>query len=314
MRTIVEALPPGAKAVQVRSWLGGQQVPRWPAHLRSANPGQPPSPALWPMDPEGAALSAGLRTLLKRESIPSEGVEAEERWLHWLGLVTRRVEMPGGTVGILAAKEESTVQAALEAEHALRSRSEGVLEAANWLGDALGYPPCCRELFLRHGQHDDLTLLTSCLPEAGSAPPASAFTQWICGPLALISHTPCSLECSASIEIARRSLEVIEGWAPGWSDRWLELAGRVHLIDRSGRAFALDVDGSLTTGVVRNAVEIVASQDASDFDIVRPVHELAGAELTVEEAVLRVGALVATIVADHRARDQTATFSDNAAS
>ena len=51
MRTIVEALPPGAKAVQVRSWLGGQQVPRWPAHLRSANPGQPPSPALWPMDP-----------------------------------------------------------------------------------------------------------------------------------------------------------------------------------------------------------------------------------------------------------------------
>lgn len=302
LAAVADALPDGAGLIGVRAWMAGQKVPRWPAHLRSVQHQAAETQFLWPMDPEAAALAAGIRTLLKREGVLPGGADAEERWLRSFGLVTRQVPIPeSDAIGILAAVDATTLEMAYEAEVAVRSRSANALDAAAWLGEALGYPTCCRARFVEQAQHDDLTLMTSCLPEAGEHGPAPVFTQWISGPLALVSHTPCSLECEASVEIARRALDVIESWRPGWSEAWRHLAQRVHAIDRDGRIFALQVDGSLRDGVVSDAVEILVATDPTDFDIVRPRLELAGAPVRTTNGLMAVGTLRATIVADHRA-------------
>lgn len=81
------------------------------------------------------------------------------------------------------------------------------------LGESLGYPSCCRSLFQRtwgSGQIDstyDQMMNTDVVPTANGPVETNLFWRWL--GIRLVSHLPCSIQCSASIELGQQFREVI---------------------------------------------------------------------------------------------------------
>lgn len=203
-------------------------VPRWSSLARS---GEPSPGALWPFDPELAQLELGRRRLIKRETRGGEELDVAVAWLerHSLSVLTL------GSVA-LATAEPRLLDRAAELERAGDRDAGAVRELGGWLG----YPRCCVERYLSLAIRDDAALFEALLPvRPAPAPPESL---WLVGPLALIGHAPCSLDCAETLELGRATLDRLEQRHPGFALRWRSLARRLHQIDDAGRVFSSGPD------------------------------------------------------------------------
>ncbi len=278
----------------------GQQVPRWPAAMRTGPP--PDDESLWPYDAELAALELGLRRLIRREwgAGEEEARARDARWLAAHGLCTAEHPRREGVV-VLAAPSEAVLAEASEHERRVESTGEGWEASVRFMGDALGYPPCCVDVFTRAGRRTDGWLFAELLPDVRHAP-LSPLSLWLDGALALVSHAPCTPTCEATRAIAAHVLVRLEATRPGFRSRWLDLAARLHVLTPAGRMLAVRGEGSLVDGtlLVSDAVELVSHGPRPDP---RTLDGCAGMELRLDDLRLRCpGApdLDATLFADHR--------------
>jgi hypothetical protein len=238
-----------------------QHVPRWPLRMRSGAPDLARG-HMWPFDAETTAMRLGLRRLVLREWLDEADADADARWLEENGLVVVRVrDRPeSGPIAIFGAHEASIFARAREALAAACTPDAAWRDGARWMGDALGYPKCCVESFVRARMRDDLAMFADLLPPIDAT--TSPRVGWLLGATTLISHAPCAPTCEASYAIASRTLEEIDRRHAGFAVAWERLAKRVHAIDARGRCFAFDVDGSFMTGTgVTSAVELVPPRD-----------------------------------------------------
>ena len=249
-------------------------------------------------------MRAGKRLLTKRDWLTAQHRDDDAAWLMGQGMLVQSAEAADakGRHVLFAALDAETLTMAVEAEAALGAAGDEREAAAQWLGRALGYPDCCRESFQRFGRRDDLTLATELLPNLG-APSSSPLTQWLTAPLALLSHVPCSLECSASTELAAASLAELETERPGFTERWDALARGIQAVDVAGRFYSLFVSGSFSSGIqVERAVEYCVPQTEDLTDVLQPVPELQGRRLEVAHGALVGEGFRAVLVADHRGK------------
>jgi hypothetical protein len=294
-------LPPEVQLTLRGTAPAGLSLPRWPGFLRTG-----PSPrleqSLWPFDPELAAMRAGLRRLAKRDWLTPQQRDKDAAWLKENGVLVSSTETADseGRYALFAAASSDVLNRALAAEAALGASGSKRESAAEWLGEALGYPACCVDAFQRLGRRDDLTLAMELLPPIGSEP-ASPFSQWLNGPLALISHTPCSLYCNASIALAQALLVELEKDRPGFSAQWEQLARRIQVIDAEGRCLALEATGSLNEEVtVLDALIFHLPSAENMAGMMQPLPELEGSLLRNIAGELTGREFRAVFVADHR--------------
>ena len=290
---------PGARLVLRRRVPVGQRAPHWPLALHSGAPSEAGS-GIWPFDHELMALLLDRRRVVLREATSVERADADAAWLASHGLAVRR----GAHHRVFASMHEDRLEEAIERHERSRAKDEGFRDSARWMGEALGYPPCCVETFVRARTRDDVTLAAELLPALGCAP-ATPLTLWLDGALALISHAPCSLECEPTRELAAAVLGELERRTPGFEGRWTSRARRLHVLDPSGRCFALDADGDLGSDGrlwVRGALELSPPKGDDLSSVCLPAADLEG-EVRVERGWLVAPARPGwrgTLVADHR--------------
>lgn len=211
----------GARELAVRWQAQEFRWPAWPEELRL---GFPSAGALWPADFELLGLWLGTRRVAKRDALNPKATRDRIAWWRAQGLLVRVVD---GVV--LGALDEATLTGAAEAQRALASDEDA---ASSFFGDALGYPPCCVRAYLALGARDDSAMADARLGASG--PPENGF---LIGPLALLSHTPCSPTCQPSARLARRLLEAMNARSPGFEARWRRVATGVWGLDASGAAW-----------------------------------------------------------------------------
>jgi hypothetical protein len=296
---------PGARLVALRRLPSDQRAPRWPSSLRIGAPSEE-GHRVWPYDAELAGLLIGRRKLLVRESLTPALADVDARWLADHGVAVRRVASEtDGSQRIFGALDGSILDEAVTRHTAACRDHDGWAAAARWMGEMLGYPRCCVDVFTQVRRRDDVTLFVERLPPLPH-PPAPPLSLWLDGALALVSHAPCSLRCAASRELAAAVLAELDRRSPGFADRWRALAARIHAVTADGRTFAIAAEGNLVAdGAVRviDAALLVPPEDEGIEGVLRPAAELAGAELRVERGLLVAPApasWTATFVADHR--------------
>lgn len=270
--------------------------PRWSGAIRSA-PARPGEH--WPFDAELSGLQRGARRLIKRDGLAPDQVDATLAWFAAHRVATRVAIEADARHVVFAALDEALLSEALTAEAALAAHDADSDRAAAWLGDALGYPPCCVERFLGLSARDDAALGQALLPSLPAAP-ASALTMWLHAPLSLHSHAACSLWCQATHALGQATLDALERERPGFAAWWRERAQRLHIVDGAGRYFAIAGAGELADGVV--ITDALMSDPRGD--VLHPRPGLVGATVRLRDhrLVLEVhGEHVASLVADHRA-------------
>lgn len=246
LQAIAIAIDPQARLTRARVAPGGRALPRWSSRLRTGAP-RLTDGSIWPFDAEMAGLRLGARRIAKRECFDDDAEAADRAWLVAQGAVVARVGAidPDGRRVLLAALDPAALDDGALAEAALRGRDrEGPARA---LGAVLGYPPCCVDAFIAAEGRDDLSLLSLLPADAAPAPP---WTQWLNAPLALISHTPCTLTCGPTIALAQALCAELDRASPGFSSAWRALAARFQIVDHRGRGLAIRGRGSLASGVV----------------------------------------------------------------
>lgn len=291
LSNLLADLDPRAHLRSFRRLLAGQVAPRWSPYLRAGDHPQPG--AIWPFDPEAVALELGLRDVLKREHLPPLLLAAERDRFQRRGWATA---MAGAS--LFVGRERSAVEEAADTERALHAGGPAGDEAARRQGALLGYPPCCVAAYLRCRKYDDLTLYAHLLPPLPPSP-APALSVWLPGPLALVSHAPCAVDCAATLALAASIARGLESRRPGFLAAWTPLAARLHIIDVAGRALALDVEGE-GPWQVRSAVVLQAPSSPDLSGLLQPLPALEDARLCMEEGALVGPGIHATLAADHR--------------
>ncbi len=262
--------------------------------------------SLRPWDIELTAIEARLRRVVKLDQVPSAFVESLRQKVEERGLLVEAVtpQDPDGSdaTTLIVARDAPTVTEARDLEQRLLvpGSAQGADGAASKMGELLGYPPCCVNRFARVAEHNDTNLAWALLP--GTLEPASPFTQWLQPGLALVSHSPCDLNCAASIEVGQRLLNALDAVEPGFAAGWRALAARIQVVDQRGNRIALAIDGPLTATCRVAAADLLAS-GGPDPDAEERARGLVGREVRA-----RLGGLVipdrdwyAPYVADHRA-------------
>jgi hypothetical protein len=227
----------------------------------------------WPtrVDVELLGLVLGRRQLIKREYVSR--AEAERWESAWADedIVARRVPIVGhdDRWTLFGARDPELLDEAEERESALQRHHTPPAEAATrWLGEALGYPTCCVQEYVRDGRRDDLYALARCIPPA---PPAAARAVSLAlNPLlGLISYIPCHPGCDATAELGEALHDGIAERDPDFAGRWDPLACRLHLVDHEGRRHALRAD-SLDDGALRVGESLIIELEASGAVAVTP--------------------------------------------
>ncbi len=266
----------GAARVELhRRLLHGQSVPRWPLSLRS---GRPEPRSIWPFDAESAGLELGLRRAIFREGRSDEEARLDRAWLESRGFL---VQARGRD--LVAARDAAVLTRAVELLSGDGKNAHELAERRREIGALLGYPACCVESFVRIRRRDDLSLFADVLPR--HAEPVPVHSLFLNGGLALVSHAPCSARCPATLELGEALLARLEQENPGFSQRWLALARRLHAIDERGRCFAFDVTGGDELEV-RSAVEVVAPSAGVSAPYLRPADHVRSLRVDRERALL----------------------------
>jgi hypothetical protein len=282
-----------------RTALYGAPLPRtnWSADDRGIS--------LRPWDIELSAIDAGLRRIVKLDRVPDDFVPALRSEAARRGLLVEIVVPPtsatAGAPTLLLSRDAATLAEASELERRLivHGGDPGAEGAASKMGGLLGYPPCCVGRFARVAEHNDTTLAWALLPEPRT--PATPLTQWLQPGLALLSHSPCDLECAASVTLGRSLLEALEAKESGFAARWRGLAGRLQVVDQRDNRVALAVDGPLEAAPAVAAADLLGSS-GGDADAEDRIAGLVGHRAILEDGGLVVAECdwYAPYVADHR--------------
>lgn len=302
-RAVGRAYPGARLTVRARA-SARQRVPRWPVSIRSGAP-RPAAGVLWPYDVELTGMLLGTRRLVLREWSSDHGAEADARWLEGHGLRVTLSPRADGTRALFAARSEALLDEAAQWDGRVHGVGAGWQDAARWMGDALGYPRCCVERFVRVRARDDLSMWVDLLPPAPTLP-ASPLTLWLDGALALLSFAPCSLGCPEALSLAARTLEALDAEHPGFAGLWKRAATALHAIDEGGACLALagagelGRDGALS---VDEALSLEPPEGEAAEPRARTLDALRGANVRLERGWLLDdrGLVRATLVADHRA-------------
>ncbi len=262
-----------------------------------------------PWDVELTTLAAGLRRIVKLDRVPPELAETLRQTIAQRGLRVEIVAPPRGevdptdpaeSVTLLVARDTPVLTEARRLETLLLVRGGAPGAAATLeMGALLGYPRCCVERFARIAEQNDTTLAWALLPGVPHAP-ASPLTQWLQPGLALLSHSPCDLNCTASIALGTRVLEAVDAQQPGFTARWRSFAARLQVVDQRGNRMALAVDGPLETGATVTAADVLAS-GGDDPDVATRARRLVGRTVYADTGglVAAEGGWYAPYVADH---------------
>lgn len=244
---------------------------------------------VFPFDAELIGLEAGLRRLIKRDGLISTEVAEVSQTFVRRGLVVREGREGDGRTVLFAAKNEDTLQEAIFWEAQIDARGENAPEAAMAFGRALGYPDCCVSTFARLPAHDDLALALALLPESQSQP-ASPYSLWLAPTLALISHAPCSLDCTPTITLGKDLCAALDAERPGFARNWQGLARRLVVLVATGKIYAMSLEGH----------EIIDVIEAGADGILRPAVQWKrmGGDWIEAETGERIGV---SFRADHRA-------------
>jgi hypothetical protein len=303
---IATRLAPEAEIGVVRGSEPKGTLPLWPSTLRIGMPALH-GPGIWPFDAELVGLQLGTRSLLKREALSESSASADRAWLEAHGVTVRRVEATDadGRHVLFGGFDPGVIDEAIAAEPALWRTDGQSGTAASFLGAALGYPPCCVDAYASVGARDDLTLALALLPSV-STEPASPLSQWLSAPVALVSHSPCRLDCSPTLALAGALLDELERRVPGFTVRWRDLARRIHVLDEEHGCIALRAEGSLGAedgAVVRDAARLSLPVGGDPNTVVREMPDWKGRRLRLD-ARGRLsddrGELRIIVAADHR--------------
>lgn len=263
-----------------------------------------------PWDVEMTALAAGLRTIVKLDGVPPELVDTLRPLVEQRGFQVEVVAQrdaagahdPSRSVTLLVARDASALVEARELEALLLASrgAPGVTAATIRMGTLLGYPPCCTDRFTRVAGQNDTTLAWALLPGVPHRP-ASPVTEWLHPALALLSHSPCDLDCAPSVALGERLVDEIEAVQPTFAAGWRSLTARVHVIDHRGNRLSLTVDGPLEAEAPITGADVVASGSADAHATItaqrlvgQTVHARSGGLMTAD------GGWYAPYVADHR--------------
>ncbi len=293
-----EALARSGIAISVeREALYGSPLPRhaWAAGADGVS--------LRPWDIELTALQARLRRVVKLDQVPAQFVNALVERTEQRGFMVELVtaQRGDGSATLLVSPDSRTLAeaAALERQLLVHGSDQSVDGASAQLGELLGYPPCCIERFGHVAEHNDTTLAWALLPEPTTS--ASPLSQWLQPGLALLSHSPCALSCAASIALAQRLLDAVDGADPGGTARWRALATRVQVVDRDGNRLALALDESLDSPQRILAADLLSAKD-SPAPLPQRTSDLVGQRVVLENSglVAEDREWYAPYVADHR--------------
>ena len=171
-----------------------------------------PAPMLdRPFDRELTQLAMGMRQVVKRE-FSSDATLDELRALGWALRIadggydvaddSADVHHDGGRHFTVFFGAAAAVETACDLEEIERHGKGGErLDAMAALGGLLGYPPCCTAAYLTQEEQSESASFAR-LFEAG---PHTGLPHWnnlFVLNHALISHFPCTLDCTASAELA----------------------------------------------------------------------------------------------------------------
>ena len=110
------------------------------------------------------------------------------------------------------------------------------------LGQVLGYPTCCREFFHRTWGAGQIDTTWEQYAETGDAAgPVEANMLWRWMGVRWVSHLPCSYQCEATVEIGRKTREMLKrhGYAEeikaldtilSWPTRWSGVNGIAEIV------------------------------------------------------------------------------------
>lgn len=234
-------------------------------------------------DLELFTLAAGLRPLAKKEGLHADLLAAQADRLAAEGISILRA----GTGAAYAGRDPEALRRAVELDETeVSSREPGRRRAAILeLGRLLGYPPCCARAFANLERQDDEHVAAALL---GPEPPERLpwELQFLPPVDSLVLHYPCSLDCAASLDLARRTLAALEAESPGSAARRRDALARI--VVASGRFEFLVAD----TGVrEKDRLQYRGLRSARDFHPQVPVAPAfeAFAQGLPTEGVLEVG-------------------------
>ena len=133
---------------------------------------------------------------------------------------------------LFLARDNEALWDLLDAETAQRKGGAGRSQAIEQSGLALGYPECCAHFFAGLDRQDDSAVLDAYLHSAARHETSDPLLN-IFPPLASpVTWYPCSFQCEATLDLARRSLSVLRGGDEPPSSLTDRLSGLVVAFER----------------------------------------------------------------------------------
>ncbi len=212
------------------------------------------------LDLEIVALAARLRRVVKRERPSRADADAVAERFRSMGYAVRVVGGPGARATALLSLTETDAALAAEVEEQLR-RDGGDAVAVRAMGDLLGYPACCSEVFAGSTLQTDAAHFERLARAHASA--LGPEDNWAAIGLRPISHFPCRPGCGATSTLARATLDALaarDAHAARTLRRWLSSvvvlssADRYALLlepiaDRGGEFRYQSVESALSLGL-----------------------------------------------------------------
>ncbi len=215
-------------------------------------------------DVELIGLVSGLRRVAKKEGLDADAFMKVADVLRADGWAVERNARLGG---VYISRDPARVARLLELENLEFDGGSPELrrQTVNEIGQLLEYPDCCAAAFADLPVQDDSHVMRMMLDRfegVGPLPWQLNFLVPMAGP---VFYYPCSPDCPASLELARRYLVAMESASPGWVARTRSVLARPMLV--AGRWDFLVFDGQASD---EHTIEFRGWQAARDFHPVPP--------------------------------------------
>jgi len=179
-------------------------------------------------DREVEAVAAGEKTACLKEAVAREDADALVRAYETMGLAAGIVSMHdrGGDDGrhnrgythaiVAVARDAETLDRVVEHQHAVErgEKPSHVLP----MGELMGYPRCCVEVFAEKIAHDDNLDLERAPFRAHPERPLAPLVNRL-GAVSLLSHLLCAPDCQRSVDVAKVRLAAVARLDPEAAQR-----------------------------------------------------------------------------------------------
>lgn len=199
---------------------------------------------------EWLLLIEGVRSAIYQQVAP-EGLSKKIAEASNHGLAVIPIDRINKTFGYSAAKNYDVNPLLPWNYRIIITKQEYVKEISNIpdlanndskLGEILEYPVCCREFFLRTWGNNQVDSTWDQYAETGNADgPVEANILWRWKNVRWVSHMPCSFQCKATVEIGRKTREVMRKYGLveeikaidtilSWPTKWSGINGIAEII------------------------------------------------------------------------------------